>query len=156
MEVLASIVLAGTLLTAILLAYGAHTRQIQQARRKQIAVAAANSLLRDWLDRDARLPSVAQGEWTWPSAQQEQDATSDTASLRMTWRLTQQTRDLPQQLELEVWRLEIFDPQSGTPYPLAGVEFVVRERESRSAARRLDFGRVDPFSATVSTPHSIQ
>lgn len=135
-EVLASIVLAGTLLTSLLLAYGAHVRQIRQAYHKQAAVVVADRFLGNWLRDDGRLPTTQQGDIDWSDMQQEGQGAGQPPVVRMTWSLARQNHDLPAILRVDVWRLEIRDRQDSAQPPLATVEFVARKMEPTNPAPR--------------------
>lgn len=97
-EVVASLALLATLLTAVLLAKARYTRQWVLAQKRIEAVAAADQLLTDW--------------WT-SSKIPRGNSTGSLPNPAMSWRLHSiRPRDLAE-IDMEILRLEIVDRTTG-------------------------------------------
>ncbi len=111
-EVLAGLVLLGTILASALVARGRFQRQWRDADDKLAAVRAVDELVGDWL----RLPpgaSPVPGEGTLPGPSS------------LTWRTSWRADAGAQRLGVRVARLEVLDARRRAREPVLSVEFLL-------------------------------
>src|SRR5687767_10901659 len=112
-EVLAGLVLLGTILSSALVARGRFQRQWRMAEDKLAAVRAADELVSEWIAAPAGAAPVP-GEGAVPHA----------SDLR--WRASLLRDPYAQRLGARVARLEILGARSGSRAVLATVEFLLQ------------------------------
>jgi type II secretory pathway pseudopilin PulG len=117
-EVLAGLVILGTLLVSIAAARGRFARQWVESDRRLAAVHAADKLLSDWMSgAEQNIPIQAQG---------------DLAGVpKCVWRTREIRSQGAQELRARVVRLEVFDRASRSPQPIFYVEFLVHDYRQR-------------------------
>lgn len=118
-EVVASLMLLGTLLVGLLTAHRQHTRQIRIAELRLEAIAAADQLLKDW-----------QAEGTWGSVKAS-GRFKDTEKFVWKWTVkrSRELRGLP----AAVGRLEVFGVSTDREPPLVSVELLTSDVVSLAA-----------------------
>jgi type II secretory pathway pseudopilin PulG len=112
-EVLAGLVLLGTILSSALVARGRFQRQWRAAEEKLAAVRAADELVSEWI-------AAAPGAAPVPG----EGAVSRASDLR--WRTTWLRDPYAQRLGARVARLEMLDGRGGSRAVLATVEFLLQ------------------------------
>jgi len=113
-EVLAGLVILGTLLVSIAAARGRFARQWVEADRRLAAVRAADRLMADWMaGGEQNIPTQAQGELAGVP--------------KCLWRTREIRSQGAQDLRARVIRLEIFDKTSRSREPVFYVEFLVHD-----------------------------
>jgi prepilin-type N-terminal cleavage/methylation domain-containing protein len=114
-EVIAAIVILGTILVGIVLSKSRHARQLALSRRKMEAIRAADRLLTQWWTGSQGIPVDGAGEVPW-------DPT-------LRWRTQVVPNEEVARLEARVVRLEVIETRSGPGVqadgPLANVEVVL-------------------------------
>lgn len=111
-EVVASLMLLGTLLVGILATHRRHAAQIRSAQARLAAIASADKLLADWRE---------QGMWgaAAPSGNCE--------GSELAWRWTVKNAPELRRVGAAIGRLEIVDKRSDDTLPLVGVEILVTD-----------------------------
>lgn len=110
LEVLAALVVLGTLMTGTMLAKSRYARQSALADRKLDATREAERLLQGWWGDQPRVP---------------RDGRGTLAGGELTWKTSTQAIQAPGDAKLEVTRLEIFDAADRTQPLLATVELLM-------------------------------
>lgn len=111
-EVMAALVMLGTLLAGVLAAYGAHQRQLRRADQRLAAAEAADELLSRWYGPRERVPRNAAG------------MLPGTPGWR--WRTATVSRSLVETLPVEVVRLSLFaTTTAGAAEPAAQVDLLL-------------------------------
>lgn len=117
-EVLAALVILGSLLTAIVTAATRSSRQWARADRKLQAVVVADQLLEQW--------------WADPKTMPRQDTGDITDDSSFRWR----TQVIPnrelEKLDTEIIRLEMFDqrPEAVSREPIVAVELILPTKQA--------------------------
>lgn len=110
-EVVAGIVLLGTLLVTILMAFKAHATQIQAANQRLEAIRQTDRLLMTWMKAES-LPGVGESD-TFPN------------NPELRWEMVQSESEPLGRLQAEIMRLEVFSTtELQTERPLTSVELL--------------------------------
>ena len=122
-EVVAALVLMGTLLVGIVMARGKHTRQLALADERLAAIAAADNLLASWWAEPASLPRSGSG----------------TVPGRPTWRWSIESveNESIEQLGAAIVRLTL---HGNRPAPLVSVDLAVPVESSATDSHTLEVG----------------
>src|SRR5689334_22545670 len=119
-EVLAGLVILGTLLLSIAAARGRFARQWAESDRHLTAVRAADKLLSDWMaGAEQNIPVQGQGDLPGVA--------------KCSWRTREIRSQGAEVLRSRVVRLEVFDGTSRSRDPLFYVEFLVHDYRQRVA-----------------------
>lgn len=109
-EVVASLMLLGTLLVGVLVAHRRHVAQIRTATRRLEAVAAADQLLESWRAKGAWGPDSKSGRFAEAS--------------NLVWRWSVSTPPELRPIYAAIGRLEVLDASRTDARPLASVEIL--------------------------------
>ena len=119
-ELLAGLVILGTLLVSIAAARGRFSRQWAEADRRLSAVRAADKMLAEWMaGAEQNIPIQSQGELAGVP--------------NCSWRTREIRSPAAEELRARVVRLEVFDRTSRSREPLFYVEFLVHDYRQRTA-----------------------
>ena len=118
-ELLAGLVILGTLLVSIAAARGRFARQWVEADRRLSAVRAADKMLGQWMaGAEQNIPVQGQGDLPGVT--------------KCTWRTREIRSQGAEELRARVVRLEVFDRTSRSRDPLFYVEFLVHDYRQRA------------------------
>lgn len=121
-EVVASLMLLGTLLVGILAAHRRHTEQVRSARARLEAVAAAEKLLESWCEKDTWGATSSSGRFAETS--------------RLSWRWTITARPELRPVNAAIGRLEVLDGNSHNQIPLVSVEILTNSVAATSQVQQ--------------------
>ncbi len=121
-EVVASLVLLGTLLVGILSAHRQHASQVRSAKARLGAIAAANRLLEQWRDEGVWGASASTGTF--------KDCTD------LAWRWNVVAAPELRQLGAAIGRLEIVSTKSPDQRSLAAVEIMITDVTATASFNR--------------------
>jgi hypothetical protein len=122
-EVLAGLVLLGTILSSALVARGRFQRQWRAADEKLAAVRAADELIAKW---------IAQPPGSAPVPGEGRLGSSEHLRWRTRWR----PDPAAQRLGVRVAEVEVYDPRHARSRPILRVDFLLRPRPPAPAATR--------------------
>ena len=129
-EVVASLLLLSTLLVVVLAAFSDHVRQIRRAHRRLAAVAAADRLLVDWFSTPGQFP--------------RNTTNAVSGDDQLAWRTRLLDYADPENLGIEIARLEIVDQKSADSPVLLAVDVVLPAPASPTESEAADAPQTEP------------
>ena len=117
-EVIASLMLLGTLLVGILTAHRRHVAQVRAADARLAAIAAADKLLQSWQADGSWGPASTSGRFP--------------GNGQLAWRWTVTARPELRRINAGVGRLDVLDGESEVETPLLSIEILTNSIASTS------------------------
>ena len=120
-EVVVSLALMAILLTAVLMAYGRHVRQIRQAHQRLTAVKACDELISLWMQRPSQFVGRTSGVFA--------------AHPELRWRLVPLMSPAADAFESLILRWEVFAASDRrSKFPLVQIDVLMAKPEPRNGA----------------------